>query len=217
MIALERGGSITYHGSWTQAFQERIGLLGNQQPQLPCAIPSGTLREVEYAKPTLLKYQIEGSESGALDGDVWKITTTAKDISLAAAKEIALQEISQKRFDVETGGIIANNKFYATDRHSQAAIDRASGTVSWKVRGTVARNVKQDDGSTASKTFYTGSEFASTDMSSLKSVVKSHVSDAYSRESELLTAINAASDVAALRAIDLDAGWAAIPQNDPGE
>ena len=54
-------------------------------------------------------------------------------------------------------------------------------------------------------------------MSSLKSVVKSHVSDAYSRESELLTAINAASDVAALRAIDLDAGWAAIPQNDPGE
>ena len=129
MIALESGGSVTYKGSWTQAFQERIGLLGNQQPRLPHVISSGTLREVEYVRPTLLKYQIEGSESGALDGDVWKITTTAKDISLAAAKEIALQELARKRFDVETGGVVAGGRWYATDRHSQAAIARSSDTV----------------------------------------------------------------------------------------
>ena len=212
MIALERDGSILYQGSWTRRLQDMVGLQGNSQPSLPHVTSAGTLRNVEYVKPTLAAYQRSGAESGELSGDVWKITVAAKDFSLSEAKSEALSEIANKRYSVEVGGIIVNGKWYSTSREAQNSIAHASGTVSWKCCATVTRSI--DDVDTVC---ISDPEFVSTDMVALLTEVKKHVADAYEREATLMTAIKDADSLSALRAIDLTAGWAAIAPNDPGE
>ena len=217
MIALELNGQLVYQGSWNNRLQEMLGLVGNKQPKLPFETSFGTLRNIEYVRASLDAYSRSGSETGALSGSVWKINVAAKDIDLATAKQIARDKIATKRFEVETGGVVANDKYYVTDRDSQAAIARATGTVSRKAAGTVVRDVVQEDKSTVATTFISDPEFVDTDMAALNAVVIQHVRDAYAKEKELFTAINGASDVDALRAIDLDSGWAFIPENDLGE
>ena len=212
MIALDNDGAVLYQGSWTRRLQEMTGLVGNAQPPLPHATVAGTLRAVEYVKPSLLAYQRDGGESGELDGDVWKITVAAKDLSLDQAKAEALSEIAQTRYFVETGGLIVSGKFFSTDRASQAAIARASGTVAWKCNATVTRSI--DDVDTVC---ISAPEFADSDMDAVGTAVAAHVAAAYAREAALMTAINAADSVAALRSIDLTAGWASVPPPDPGE
>jgi len=214
MIALELNGQLVYQGSWNGRLQEMLGLVGNKQPKLPFSSSFGTLRNVEYNRPILKKYQTEGSEIGQVSGDVWVISVSAKDISIEVAKEQAKSEISQKRFEVETGGIFLNNKFYITDRDSQSAISRMTGTVSWKAAATVVKDVVQEDESTVETTFISDPEFVDTDMDALKSAVATHVANAYAKEKELLTAINAANDIAALRQVDLTSGWAEIPSQE---
>jgi hypothetical protein len=217
MIALENDGNVTYQGSWTRRLQEMTGLLGNKQPPLPHATAAGTLRAVEYVKPSLQAYQRAGAESGELDGDLWKITVAAQDLPLDQGKAQALDAISSTRYAVETGGVLVASKYYSTSRDSQSAIARASGTVSWKCAGTVTRDIEQLDGSTVATVCVSTPEFASSDMDAVKTAVANHVAAAYAREAELMTAINAADSVAALRSIDLTSGWAAIPPSDPGE
>jgi hypothetical protein len=219
MIALEKDGNVLYQGSWSRRLQEMLGLRGNAQPALPYTTDSGTLRAVEFVKTSLLSYQQKGAESGVVDGDVWRITTSVTDVGLSQAKEIALAQISRTRHAVETGGVIVNGKFYSTDRDSQAAISRASGTVNWKCHATVTRKI--DDVDTVC---FGAAEFVSSDMDAVKTAVAKHVADAYAREAELMEAINSADSVGALRlspdgksGIDLTAGWASVPPPDPGE
>lgn len=218
MIALENEGNVTYQGSWTRNLQEMAGLVGNKQPPLPHATSVGTLRAVEIVKPSLLAYQRDGLETGALDGDVWKITISAEDLSLEQAKAQALSEIASTRYAVETGGVIVSGKFYSTDRDSQAAIARATGTVSWKCNATVTRDMQQQlDGPTVATVCVGAAEFADSDMDAVGTAVAAHVAAAYAREAALMSEINAADSVAALRSIDLTAGWASVPPPDPGE
>ena len=205
MIALESSGRIVYQGSWTLKLQEMIGLVGNKQPKLPFDTSSGTLRNVGFAKPVLDKYQEIGTETGEVKNDEWLITAAAKDISLESAKVLAKTEVSQKRYEVENGGIFLNNKFYATDRDSQSAISRMTGTIAWKAAATVVK-----DG----KTFISDSEFVDTDMDALKTAVAAHVATSYAKEKEFVTAINAADTIVALRLINLTSGWAEVPLKD---
>ena len=207
MIALELNGQLVYQGSWSLKLQEMIGLVGNKQPRLPFETSSGTLRSVGYSRPTLDKYQEAGTETGQLSNDEWLISAAAKDISIDSAKAQAKAEISQKRYEVETGGIFLNNKFYATDRDSQSAISRMTGTVSCK-------DVVQEDESTVETTFISASEFVDTDMDALKTAVATHVAAAYAKEKEFLTSINAADTIAALRLINLASGWSEVPLKD---
>ena len=214
MIALELNGQLVYQGSWNGRLQEMLGLIGNRQPTLPFTTPLGTLRNVEYVRASLDAFQRSGTEAGAVSGNVWKINVAAKDIDLATAKQIARDKIAAKRYEVETGGVIANSKYYSTDRDSQSAIARATGTVSWKAAATVVKDVVQEDESTVKTTFISDPEFVDTDMDALKSAVATHVANAYAKEKELLTAINAADNVTALRQIDLTSGWAEIPSQE---
>ena len=214
MIALELNGQLVYQGSWTLKLQEMIGLVGNKQPRLPFETSSGTLRNVGFSKPVLDKYQEIGTETGQLSNDEWLISAAAKDISIDSAKAQAKAEISQKRYEVETGGIFLNNKFYATDRDSQSAISRMTGTVSWKAAATVVKDVVQEDESTVEITFISASEFVDTDMDALKTAVAAHVAAAYAKEKEFLTSINAADTIAALRLINLASGWSEVPLKD---
>jgi hypothetical protein len=173
---------------------------------------------IETVRPALDKYQREVESGRELDGAVYRISYSAADVSLERAQAEALNEIANRRFAIETGGgVIVAGKFYTTGRDSQSAIARASGTVSWKCNATVTRDIKQLDGSTVSTVCVGAAEFADSDMDAVKAAVANHVADAYAREAELMTAINAADSVSALRAIDLTAGWASVPPPDPGE
>ncbi len=205
MIALESSGRLVYQGSWTLKLQEMIGLVGNKQPKLPFDTSLGTLRNVGFVKPVLDKYQVAGTETGEVQNNEWLITSTAKDISIESAKVIAKTEVSQKRYEVENGGIFLNNKFYATDRDSQSAISRMTGTIAWKAAATVVKD---------EKTFISDSEFVDTDMDALKTAVAAHVATSYAKEKEFVTAINAADTIAALRLIDLTSGWTEVPLKD---
>ena len=86
-----------------------------------------------------------------------------------------------------------------------------------KCCSTVTRNIEQADGSKAATTCISTPQFASTDMAALHNVVKQHVADAYANEATLMTAINNASSVTALRAVNISSGWASIAPPDPGE
>lgn len=205
MIALESSGRLVYQGSWTLKLQEMIGLVGNKQPKLPFDTSLGTLRNVGFVKPVLDKYQVAGTETGEVQNNEWLITSTAKDISIESAKVIAKTEVSQKRYEVENGGIFLNNKFYATDRDSQSAISRMTGTIAWKAAATVVKD---------EKTFISDSEFVDTDMDALKTAVAAHVATSYAKEKEFVTAINAADTIDALRLIDLTSGWTEVPLKD---
>ena len=212
MIALEKDGALIHSGSWNKRFQELTDLRGNAQPALPFTCAAGTVRTVSYVNPTLKAFQHLTGETGAVDGDVWQITTTASDLSLINAKAQALEQIAQYRYESETVGIVSGGKWYSTDRDSQASISRASGTVSWKCCSTVTRNIDGKDTICISS-----SEFADTDMDSLKTTVAKHVDDAYTNESRLMTLIKNASDLEELRAIDLMTGWVKPTPPDLGE
>ena len=219
MIALEKDNNVLYQGGWTRRLQEMLGLRGNAQPPLPYTTDAGTLRAVEYVQTSLLSYQQKAAESGVVDGDVWKITTSVTDVSLEQAKAQAMSEVANTRYEVETGGVIVSGKFYSTDRDSQASIARASGTVSWKCNATVTRKIDDVDTVCVS-----AAEFVASDMDAVKTAVSAHVATAYAREAELMEAINSADSVGALRlspdgksGVDLTSGWASIPPPDPGE
>lgn len=173
--------------------------------------------KVETVHATLGKFQREVESARELDGAVYRISYTAADVSLERAQSEALNEIANRRHAIETGGVIVDGKFYSTDRDSQSAIARSSGTVSWKCGATVTRDIKQLDGSTVSTVCVSTPQFVNSDMDAVKTAVANHVAAAYAREAELMAQINAADSVAALRAIDLTAGWASVPPPDPGE
>jgi len=166
---------------------------------------------IETVRAALQKYQQDIESARELDGTVYRITYAAADIPLDQAKAQALAEIATTRYVVETGGVIVADNFYSTDRDSQSAIARATGTVSWKCCATVTRDIEQPDGSTVPTVCVGTAKFVESDMDAVKTAVFAHVAAAYAREAELMATINATGSVAALRAIDLTAGWAAVP------
>jgi hypothetical protein len=212
MIALEKDGALVHSGSWNRQFQELTDLRGNAQPALPFTCAAGTVRTVEYVNPTLKAFQHLTGETGAVDGDVWQITTAASDFSLTDAKAQAIEQIAQFRYESETAGIVSGDKYYSTDREAQNAIFRASGTAAWKCYSTVTRKIHGVDTVCISL-----AEFVDTDMDKLKAAVEKHVADAYAQEKTLMSSINNADDLTTLRAIDLTADWVKPPPPDPGE
>ena len=212
MIALEKDGALVHSGSWNRQFQELTDLRGNAQPALPFACSAGTVRTVEYVNPTLKAFQDLTGESGAVDGDVWKITTTASDLSLTDAKAQAIEQIAQSRYESETAGIVSGGKYYSTDREAQIAMFRASGTASWKCYSTVTRKIHGVD-----TVCISSAEFVDADMDALKTAVEKHIADAYAKEKTLMASIKNADDLDALRAIDLTSGWVSQLPPDPGE
>ena len=212
MIALEKNGSLVHQGSWNKQFQLLTDLRGNAQPSLPFTCNAGTLRNITYDNPTLKAYQHLNGETGEVDGDYWKITPAVADLSLTDSKNKALAEIAQHRYESETAGIVTGDKYYSTDREAQNAIFRASGTLSWKCYSTVNRKIHGVD-----TTCCSAPEFVETDMDALKTAVEKHIADAYAQEKTLMSSINNAADLTALRAVDLTSGWVKPLTQDPGE
>jgi len=169
---------------------------------------------IETVRPAVGKYQrsVECTSDRELDGNVYRLTYESTDITLQQAQAEALNEIATTRFAVETGGVVVAGKYYSTDRDSQAAIARATGTVNWKCNATVTRKIDGVD-----TVCFGAAEFVNTDMDAVKAAVTAHIIDAYAREAELMAEIGAVNGVPGLRNIDLTSGWAKIPPSDPGE
>lgn len=102
-----------------------------------------------------------------------------------------------RRWQVETGGIVVGGAAVRTDRESQAMITGAAAAV--------AAGVSPIDWKAANGWVQlTGSQ-----VTALAAAVAAHVQGCFSREREICEAIDAASTVAELLAIDLSAGWPA--------
>lgn len=120
-----------------------------------------------------------------------------ENMSLDAVRSAALSRVSDKRYRVETGGLVVNGYSLSTSREHQSLLTSAAQQVrAGVVQGTVA--LKHQDG------------IAFVDAYALviaADAVTQHVQAARQREGELWQEINAAGDVDAILAIDTDAGW----------
>lgn len=177
--------------SWVRPVQTMFGLAGNASPPVRPYTSGGlTLRDVE--DPPLGAYQVRSS--GSVVGDVW--LRAAQDMDLPTAKAAAKEALAARRYEAETGGTVVNSMVIETDRDTQSILtaarirakEDAAYTVNWK----------------------TSSGFVALDATTVIAIadaVATHVQNCFDKEKQLTDEIDTAVDVAALRNIDIEAGW----------
>jgi hypothetical protein len=79
------GAKVYGPSSWTARLAGFMGLTGNAAPAPPFDNGQSTLREFVTDRAVLLDYQEAQADTGALDGDVWRVTETAVDMPLDQA------------------------------------------------------------------------------------------------------------------------------------
>jgi hypothetical protein len=130
-----------------------------------------------------------------LESGNWVIRTALPTLSeLRTAK---LQQLANKRWSVETGGMTFNGMPLATDVVSQTKYIGA--VVGAQLDPTVILNWKLSDGS-----------FVTLDATAITTVavaVRAHIQACFDREAELQTLIDAAVDQTELDSIDINMGW----------
>ncbi|MBG0810595.1 DUF4376 domain-containing protein [Methylosinus sp. H3A] len=117
--------------------------------------------------------------------------------TLAEAKIKKLAALAERRWRAETVGTMASGMNLPTDEKTQAKLTAA--VVASVLDNDYAVNWKLADGN-----------FVLLDHATLVAVaqgVRAHVQSCFDREAQLVTAIGAASDVAALAAIEIETGW----------
>lgn len=177
---------------WSPVVAEMVGLKSNLNPPVcPWAKNGHTLREVEEGTP--LPFQSEG-QTGTIVNE--KFIPDYVDWSKEEAKEKLKADLAEFRYNKEIEGIAVDGVTYDTDRFSQmkflGAFVRASSDPTYLVKW------KSKDG------------FVTLDQEAMMNValtVSHYIQDCYTRESEILADINSATDVPALRAIDITMGW----------
>ncbi len=126
-------------------------------------------------------------------------TTVAQQVAsiLADGKTQLLGQLAAYRYDKEVAGIDANGTQVKTDRESQATLTGAyTASV---INPAITINWKAADGSWVS--------LDAAQISALASAVITHVQSCFSKEQSIATAINGATTLAQLRAIDFDTLW----------
>lgn len=129
---------------------------------------------------------------------IWNGTSWLLTLDDACAAKLAV--LAAKRWAVESGGIIIGGASVDTDAVSQA-----------KITGAVS--LFEKDGSLQSIDWKTQSgawaSISAAAMTAIGVEVGRHVQACFSREKALAALILAASDHAALDAVDIEAGWPA--------
>lgn len=165
---------------WTEAYRNELGVY-----------------TVVVTKAALLDYQTHQQQPLALANGKVTQAYTAVDVDLDVAKEQAREVLADKRYEVETGGITVNGTLVKTDRETQAiltaartrALEDANFSVDWKISNGV---------------------FATLDAATIIAIanaVADHVQACFSNEKALDALIEAAADVDAVRAVDIQSGW----------
>ena len=118
-------------------------------------------------------------------------------LTLAEAKSKKLAALGERRWRAETAGTLVNGMTLPTDEKTQSKLTAA--VVACVLDNDYAVNWKLADGS-----------FRLFDHATLIAVaqgVRAHVQSCFDREAQLVSAIDGASDSAALAAVDIETGW----------
>lgn len=118
-------------------------------------------------------------------------------LTLDEAKSRRLAALAARRWRAETGGMVVDEVPVATDTNSQAKITGAAldatldptAVVRWKCADGVFRELDAEQ------------------ILALARAMRAHVQACFDHEAALTTAIDAATDAAALAAIDIETGW----------
>lgn len=133
---------------------------------------------------------------GPID-DGWSLTAPTPPVpTLAEEKADKKAALAAKRYAVEAGGITVGQTPVKTDRETQAIL-------------TGARTLAKEDPA-YSVNWKTPGGFVTMDAATIIAVadaVAAHVQACFDNEMNITAQIDAAADVAAVRAIDLEAGW----------
>lgn len=131
--------------------------------------------------------------------DVATAVYTYENKPLADYKAGRKAEVTAKRYDVETGGVTVSGMTVETSRESQSLINGAYG---------LAMRYENEPGFTIDFKSTTGwVSLTAAQMIAISDAVGTHIQDAFKRERALHEAIDAASDHAAVTAIDITTGW----------
>lgn len=123
---------------------------------------------------------------------------TVRVLSLVDQKASKLAALAEKRWQVETAGIVVAGAAIKTDRESSAILTSAY-ILAKDYPGYTVSNWKVAKGA-----FIT---LDAPTIIALATAVRLHVQACFDREAALTASILAAADVPALDAIDIDAGW----------
>lgn len=116
---------------------------------------------------------------------------------LAGYREHLLEELKEKRHEVETRGVSYNGYDFASDQESRQSVTE-----------TLAYARDQDSFSTTWKTthgFMT--DVTAADLEAVRDKITSLRQAAFDNEATLATEINAASSIQELKNVDLTSGW----------
>lgn len=147
--------------------------------------------------PALLAYQVAVRGEAVLEGGEVLIPYSAADLPLADAKAQARERAKQTRKSHESAGTLFMGMQIATGVEDIA-----------KVAGAESGLMKKPAGATVA--FKAESGFVQLDLAAVQGIglaIYDHIQACFARESALDAAIEAAPDLDALRAINIDAGW----------
>ncbi len=156
----------------------------------------GLVQVVEPAAPGVSS-RITGHTIDEVDGvphRVWVIEA----VPLAELKASLIDAVRAKRAAVEAGGIIRNGAPLSTDERTQNRINGALRLFD------EAPQLEEVDWEVAP------GAFATMDRATVKAIgveIGLHIQACFSRSRELVTAINGATDVPGILAIDIGVGW----------
>lgn len=159
-------------------------------------------------KPELKEYQEYSNPTfNVVDGQL-RLTYTAKNISLDAAKAQAKAKVAAKRWEVEVGGTMVPMDFGDSDQ----GIVNVPMQTSRETRANYIYAMLQAQADPTFTVTWKAIDESFVTMTApiiqqVTVMVGAHVQASYLREEALYAEIDAAASVTALRAIDLDAGW----------
>ena len=163
-------------------------------------IDAGKVENVILAEPsfTLPGKTLVRSDTASI-GDLWDGATFARPPkwpSVAAGKDALHAALAAKRYAIETGGTTIAGVPVATDRESQGKL--------------VAVRIVAKENPAYSVKWKTSAGFVTLNAATIIAVadgVRAFVQAAFDREAALSSEIEAATTLAELDAIDLEAGW----------
>lgn len=174
------------HGTWIE------GPVEVRTPLAPNEVPATVINEAFDPATHYRRGPSVRIENG--DGIV-EYTLVEKPLWRVKAERI--EHLAARRFDMETGGIVVNGVDIPTDRTTQDRVDQIVKAY--------------DDGDIVGPIdFKGGSTWVSLDETALRAIKTAgaqHIQHCFTRERQLAEAINAASSVAEVVAIDINGGW----------
>lgn len=191
---------------WTAtSIQRRVGASASvptEPPQtLPLSLGGKTIYSFTPTAPSMSDHQRVASQSIEITNDVAHYVYTYEDKDLATYKTERKDAVSQKKWEVETGGITIDGAVIDTTRESQGLIN-----------GAYSLALRKADQPGFSINFRGSNGWVTLDAATMIAIgeaVALHIQASFDRFRELEEAIDACTTVEQVAAIDITTGWPA--------